>query len=893
MNEKQQQLLFDKGITNVPSDALCSDNALAESIGLVYADGEHKVIQKPVKQMGYFVGYTTHKILYIHKYNGEKRYIAWKRAGHYSVEYSLVWCENEDRILTLGGTFSDVSVSEGSDGLSVSSIGKTLIVSDVNGLHYYLWNTETHSYNALGDIPDLKLSFYLRLESNNRNNRVSNSLSYDGILTDLGANVKVVEKKQEDYNNLAIGLYSKNKLSIARKKGFCEPFFVRAALELYDGTYTFISQPVLMFPAITKNTYFQASGNKEFVAFTHYWQLYCNQQTDYTKFSDIIKDVVLFVSDGVPIYDLTIDQTPVYYPNNPNVGGLQPLVADAIGYDEQYSRQNFYIPTRLSVVYDGLSHRSEQEIIDDITSNSVFYKLCSLGRKSIMHVNTASKIHTYTLENLTTQEQLEYDDYYSRCTLNPSFIYSYNSRLNIANTTRGFFNGYSTFLPYYTYNINHEKVNSDYEFYVTIKTDNGSVTVKKTANTAEKQGLYFYYPDSRATRVVIKKNNTWIFDQDLKEHPGLNGAYYFGGLPTQNYSDDNTITFSAARPEPVVTEDPKEMLANYIIQSEVNNPLVFKAEGYFRVGTGKIMAMSSTTQALSEGQFGQFPLLVFSESGVWALTVADTGYYNSIHPISREVCNNPKSVTQTDGAVFFVSKKGLMVIVGSQVKCVSEQLSGKTKTNALLTDEISFNEFLQDAFIAYDYRDSLLWIFNTTVITSYQQPYIYSIKSGTFGRVTDDLFDTFLVTNAVNDYPDYLLSAGVFFYSLMDRPDINADGTMVNNAFVPNTYSASLFTRPLKLENALALKSILQVKHITDFTPYSVTNNGVTTTQQGSLTLRIFASNNLKDWFEVTSLHGTPWKYYRFRYDFANLRATDRFAGTMLITQERRTNKLR
>ena len=75
--------------------------------------------------------------------------------------------------------------------------------------------------------------------------------------------------------------------------------------------------------------------------------------------------------------------------------------------------------------------------------------------------------------------------------------------------------------------------------------------------------------------------------------------------------------------------------------------------------------------------------------------------------------------------------------------------------------------------------------------------------------------------------------------------------------------------------------------------PETVTNNGVTTQTSGTLTLRIFASNDLDHWVELASLRGVPWKYYRFRYDFATLKATDRFAGTMLVTQERRTDKLR
>ena len=145
------------------------------------------------------------------------------------------------------------------------------------------------------------------------------------------------------------------------------------------------------------------------------------------------------------------------------------------------------------------------------------------------------------------------------------------------------------------------------------------------------------------------------------------------------------------------------------------------------------------------------------------------------------------------------------------------------------------------------------------------------MKTGTISKFTP----TTKITSIVNNYPDYLLQAGTTIYSLTERNDINA------SAEQSNSYAAAMLSRPLKLEDALALKSIMQVKHIHDM------NTSAT------LTLRIFASNNLKNWIELTSLKGVPWKYYRFRYDFANLKATDRFAGTMLITQERRTNKLR
>lgn len=891
MNEKQQQLLFDKGITNVPSDALCSDNTLAESVGMVYVDGEHRVIQKPVRQMEYTVGYTTYRILYIHKYNAQKRYITWKKSGHYSTEYSLVWCENDNGVLTSRGTFTTVSANEGVDSLVVSSIGKTLIVSDENGMHYYLWDVDNNSYKDIGDIPSPDVEFYLsdvksRAGGNRSNPQQSttkveaiSSASYRGIVmretgTIRAWRIDTQNSTQADYNNLVVGLYEKNKKVLKRKKCFCEPFFIRTAIELYDGSYHLISQPILMFPSLTTNTYGVLNDIENTIDLhTYGCELHFINKSHFEDWSDIVKDVIVFITDNINIYDLSVDQG-MWQEVSQGHLFYNGLYRNANGTKTEYHTETTPASTDPDHKFNCmvLEQRPQDDIEKDIVSKSVFYKLCSIGRSyDGAERDIAEKIETHTLENITTQERLDADDYYSRSVLKPSFIYSYNSRLNIASVLRCIFEGYGCFMPY------DNDTPATYKFYVSIKTDSGNRLVRHIeTDIYQKQGLWFYYPDSRAYHVMIFKGNDCILDADLTEHSGLNGAYYFKGLPE---SSEPETPVNAV--EPTYTTPEPEMLSNYIIQSEVNNPFVFKAEGYYKVGTGKIMAMSSNTQALSEGQFGQFPLLVFSESGIWALTVANTGYYDSIHPLSREVLSNKRSVTQTDGAVFFVSKKGLMVVVGNQVKCVSEQLNGKSKTNDVITDEISFNEFLQNAFIAYDYRDSLLWIFNTRIITVTQQPYIYSIKSGTFGRVTSDLYDNRTITNTVNDYPDFLLSAGTYFYSLLDRPDINVDGTIVENEFVPNTYTANLYSRPMKFENALALKSIMQVKHIHDMN------------ENATLTLRIFASNDLKHWFEMTSIRGVPWKYYRFRYDFTNLLATDRFAGTMLITQERRTNKLR
>jgi hypothetical protein len=380
----------------------------------------------------------------------------------------------------------------------------------------------------------------------------------------------------------------------------------------------------------------------------------------------------------------------------------------------------------------------------------------------------------------------------------------------------------------------------------------------------------------------------------LEEHASLNGAVWMAEeLPKSAPSYSGSGSPGTGSPNP-------ERLYNEIFVSEVNNPFVFRAEGNITVGNGDILGISTLTQAISQGQFGQYPLIVFTTEGIWAASTSSTGLFSAVHPMSREVCNNPKSITQTDGAVFFSSAKGLMVVVGNDVRNVSDQMAGKTNSFKILVNNAeeeqlvnlgNFREFLASCFIAYDYRDSLLWIFNA----SYDACYVYSIKSGTFGKY--DFGTGKNVTNVINYYPDYLLQNSDGVLSLLARSDINNDGTTPQGGtFTLNTYNTRLITRPMKLENALALKSLMQIRHIKDFTPRTTTEtvDGQTVTHHWpALALRIFASNNLDHWTELNSLRGTPWKYYRFRYDFTNMIATDRFAGTMVVTQERRTNKMR
>ena len=129
MGNEQTALSFGKGITNVPSDAICDDNALEECMGMVYDDGEHRVIQKPVDDG--------------------------------SVTGTLVFMHSGRRITTSEGKvwYGSTEICPYTGSLSISAIGNTLVMSHDGGVKYAKWNgTE---YVFVGGLPDIMFRPFL------------------------------------------------------------------------------------------------------------------------------------------------------------------------------------------------------------------------------------------------------------------------------------------------------------------------------------------------------------------------------------------------------------------------------------------------------------------------------------------------------------------------------------------------------------------------------------------------------------------------------------------------------------------------------------------------------------------------------------------------------------
>lgn len=847
---KQQQLTFEKGITNVPSDVLCSDNALEESIGMVYDNGEHRVVQQPKELF-----YINSALLFVHAIDNEKNYIY--KNGNY------IYFKRGNGSTSTGIEIYDTTIE------SVKAIGKTLIIECGTATYYAVWNGT--NYNNYNKLPTPEVNFWLEEgEARKVEQKDDSAMNSEGTID---------PEKQDLYNNIVTGFYAKLKKEAGAKNQFLNPFFACAALELFDGSYTRITNPVLLFPSVTGNHALYNMPEKlcmRIFPATLHASLTNADKYNY-RYSDIVKSIVIFVSDEIDLCDTSGDQN---YNHEPGT-----VIIDNIWNKTYQVKEWAETPPSGTVIIEGVgrvynsgsgvNYRSVNDVEGNISSTSVFYKLCSLSLAN-GETNLSSSAPAHTVENITTQQQLPLD-FYSNTDVRSEKMYTYNNRLNLISPKRSFFEGFKHFVSY-------EPTSSEQSYTVEVYispsgSENDSTAIIRSVSfkSYEILNIWFYYPDPRAYKAKIYNYDSLIYELPLKEHTGLNGAYYFGGMPT---GGETIPSYGSGYPEGV--QGASETLYNQIATSEVNNPWVFKAEGYNSVGNGSVIAVATQTQALSQGQFGQYPLIVFATDGIWAMDVNNTGLYQRVAPISRDVLTNENAIVETDNAVFFPSEKGLMVVAGLQVRCVSEQLAGKTGVFNGVVNLGHFNDYLKNAFISYDSRDSLLWIFdgkmNGNTFVGSNHCYIFSIKSGTFGKFQFPTTPTTIrIRRVVRDYPDYLLQdASNNVYTLSGRKNINDDTDEYGNV---NLYSGVLISRPMKLENGLALKSLMQIRHIGDM--------------EGTVSLKIYASNNLTNWVELTSLRGTPWKYYRFRYDFSNMKATDRFAGSVVVTQERRTNKLR
>lgn len=338
---------------------------------------------------------------------------------------------------------------------------------------------------------------------------------------------------------------------------------------------------------------------------------------------------------------------------------------------------------------------------------------------------------------------------------------------------------------------------------------------------------------------------------DLKPHDFLNGSFYFDSLSSQTMVSPSY---------PITSSDITFPCSNKLYVSEIDNPFFFPVTGIISVGAGSVIGLSAAAKALSQGQFGQFPLYVFTTDGVWALSVSSTGSFSAVQPITRDVCINADSITSIDDTVLFATDRGVISLSGSEHRCVSDPIFGEDPFDLTTLPHIStlhsllghgsdaciptqpFLTFLQKCQMVYDYVHQRVIVFNPSVSNgtpSFTYAYVLSIKSGRWGMMYSNILAN------TNSYPDALVTL--------------RDGRVASFSDTDQTEFKGMFvTRPIALGDGSAVKSI---RHIIQ--------KGYL--EKADVCTVLYGSNDLFHWFiigssttaDIRNLRGTPYRYFR------------------------------
>ncbi len=804
-----------QGVSLTPDELAAPEGSLALSANVEIHDASLRPslikgtqVTNPLK-----VAFTTARLRYVHTTVAYTHFIA-------SIGDDLYWF-HQDGSLGGSGAYQIVSL----DNITkIESVGNTLIVLDADGIHYILWDGKQNNYNYLGQQPPfVDLQFSL-----SGNKKCDDWSPYNWYTPGFSATHAVVpEQEGVDINDMDIsadgqkavfnkqgslvteaawGLINRTNALTAEKGYFYAPFLVRYAYRLYDGSTILHSAPVIM-PVAIKNPYmvrwmnvsvdtdrlpevvideildndadygeerrskvisfinsavaitYRNRTNSEFLTLKNYWK-------------DIVKSIDVFVSPQITPYkqDSLIGSISVQ-----DVGwGIRN------GSTYTFPGMGIFGDLGKGIALD-LPRMSEDEYITTLRNTSNFYLFHSFNLEETLATSYTEINDGLNTQNIVTQEQMT-DDYKTHNLLLPmdtgkSSLYVYNHRLNASALKERLYKGFPLYSNAWTDSLfSYMTVR---KVIVLLQTDQGTKTVIQDYGSGNSISLaqlctnIFFYPDSRAVKTIIEvyvdgSVRHWIFP--MKQHPQLNGAY--ADIPFTLKPE--LIVHAQITPTPgaySATVDDLVEMPNKIYTSEVNNPYYFPVSGINTVGTGTVLGIASTTRALTQGQFGQFPLIAFTTDGIWALSVSSTGSYSAIHPISRDVCTNPKSVCQLDQSVAFVNTRGLARVVEQNVVPMSEQLIGPWTDIEHVFDElftyfqskpdiqklIRFSDdpisFLQSAVLLYDSASARILCIpatpaSTDVTADSQVIFAYSTTDQTWSTLI-----TKVIQAAVPGYP--------------------------------------------------------------------------------------------------------------------------------------------
>lgn len=888
MAETRKDIQLAYGIHRSPN--IANEGELSECVNLVPVNGELVNIQEKLRYKE-LAGEET--LVFIHT-NAAFKHCITERDG------ILYWGDlnAEEPIAT-----KEFCTPKGTL-LNITSVGNTICMSTSSGIMYAMF--KAGDYVVMDENPVFpSLSFRLKLELETSHyiesyfgsNRVTYDVYGIGKMNDQGA---------ESFRNNVFA-WVNPRINELRKTGgyFFYPFFVRYAYRMYDGStfmhsaairmtigeHSPIAVPVDLVETQKPST---VGYYVKLLKATLWYQITNSEEVKKSLelWDELIQGIDIYISS--PLIGLNQEKSFSYYAKE---------LIDSNTYDDTsvgdvnaYGKGN-QVFGFLGSVYRNFSskHESDMKTLDpeagddrayiipkynqsfEDDGNIAFYKIFSITPDEITSAETKVLPEENVLNILETQETLKGEGSPSG-SLSPACSFVYNGRLNIANIDvyppsyplEHFFNyqnGNKDGLSVYTGIKGHVLIESGQD-------ETTSVELPSGIDFLILSGTYFFYPNAKAIKLLIEatdgEGEARYSITNLSEHKGLDGAIgYVGSFKAIDADVRKTLS-------QIKNSSKSIHYTNKLYVTQANNPFNFTIDGIVTVGTGSIIGIVPSNTALSQGQFGQFPLYVFSTDGIWTLEVGGNGLYSSVHPVSRDVCNNPKSITQIDNAIIFTTERGLKLLQGSEVTMLSEAMDGHNVDESMFcpADEYKtlfqkdtnlFIEELRTCRIAYDYAHGMIRIYKGTPEGSKEtQQYVYSLTSGEFSKFMDHT-----PYAIIYDYPEVVVQYGQVLYKLSS-----------NVQDVPRM--GAIITRPMAFDDPFVLKILTRIRM--HYYQEKKDNH--------AFRVAVFGSNDGVTYHRIPSLRQASVKYYRFVI-CTRMCDTDSLSGMSLMLDYRATGRMR
>lgn len=210
----------------------------------------------------------------------------------------------------------------------------------------------------------------------------------------------------------------------------------------------------------------------------------------------------------------------------------------------------------------------------------------------------------------------------------------------------------------------------------------------QTKAAAKNQGILLTFPGKITNLSFAGKTASGEYvicaKYKMAYSSSLNISYYIGqpAMPSGLNKYEDIILPAASEVENKPQSLPETTVAipesNRIQVSDNNNCFVFPFENSYRIGsqTNKIIAANSAAIEMSDAKFGEFPLYVFTDEGIFTMQSGTDTLYSAIIPIAYDKAVNPNTLA-VNYNVLFVTARGLMALSSNGIVCISAELNSK------------------------------------------------------------------------------------------------------------------------------------------------------------------------------------------------------------------------